>query len=110
MVCHSQGAIHVRNALLDYAPELRERIIVVAIAPGAYMYQETCAQVTHFRNASGWRDFVPRIDREGAARSKETIVDLVSHSDASWFDHSFQSLTYFDSLSRRVNHFLMKSR
>ena len=39
MICHSQGAIHVRNALLDYPPELRKRILVVAIAPAAYIYQ-----------------------------------------------------------------------
>ena len=77
MVCHSQGAIHVRNALLDYPPELRERIIVVAIAPGGYIYQQTCAQVIHYRNASKWRDFVPRIDKKGIARSKETIVDVI---------------------------------
>ena len=44
MVCHSQGAIHVRNALLDYPPELRERILVVAITPAAYIYKVTCAK------------------------------------------------------------------
>lgn len=49
MVCHSQGTIHVRNALLDYPPELRERILVVAIAPGGYIYKETCANLIHYR-------------------------------------------------------------
>ena len=78
MVCHSQGAIHVRNALLIIPPELRERITVVAIAPGGYIYQQTCSQVTHYRNASKWRDFVPRIDKKGIARSKKTIVDVIS--------------------------------
>jgi hypothetical protein len=29
MICHSQGAIHVRNALLDYPPALRDRILVL---------------------------------------------------------------------------------
>ena len=33
------------NALLNYPPELRERILVVAIAPAAYIYKETCAKV-----------------------------------------------------------------
>ena len=77
MICHSQGAIHVRNALLDYPPELRERILVVAIAPAAYIYQETCAKVIHYR-AEWWRDFVPRFDRAGAKREKDTIVTLAS--------------------------------
>ena len=75
MICHSQGAIHVRNALLDYPPELRERILVVAIAPAAYIYKETCAKVIHYR-AEWWRDFVPRFDRAGAKREKDTIVTL----------------------------------
>ena len=98
MVCHSQGAIHVRNALLDYPPELRKRIIVVAIAPGAYIYQQTCAQVTHYRNASIKRDFIPRIDKSGANREKDTVVNLISHPEAAYFDHEFQSLTYQDAL------------
>ena len=106
MVCHSQGVIHVRNALLDYPPELRERILVVAIAPGGYVYRETCAQVTHFRNASAWRDPVPHADKAGAEREKDTIVELVSHVDASWFDHSFQSLTYQSELRDRLRLFL----
>src|SRR5262249_15793909 len=106
MVCHSQGAIHVLNALLDYPPELRKRIIVVAIAPGGYIYQQTCAQVTHSPNASKWRDPIPRIDKEGVARSKETIVDVVSHPDTGWLDHSFQSLTYRPDLERELISFV----
>ena len=106
MVCHSQGSIHVRNALLDFPPELRERIVVIAIAPAAYIYQKTCAQVINYRNASITRDFVPRIDKNGAEREQETIIELISHPDASRFDHEFQSLTYQDALIRRLNGFL----
>ena len=105
MVCHSQGAIHVRNALLDYPPELRERIIVVAIAPAAYIYQQTCAEVTHYRNASIKRDFVPRIDKSGSTREKNTIINLTSHPEAAFFDHEFQSLTYQDAIVRILNQF-----
>jgi RHS repeat-associated protein len=94
MVCHSQGAIHVRNALLDYPTELRERIIPVAVCPAAYIYRKTCAQVTHYRNASARRDFIPRLDKSGAKREIETIINLDSHPEAAFFDHEFQSLTY----------------
>ena len=69
MICHSQGAIHVRNALLAYPPEIRDRILVVAIAPGGYIYKETCAQVIHLR-VNGLRDPIPRIDRKGAEEKK----------------------------------------
>ncbi|MES2273603.1 MAG: hypothetical protein V4487_05390 [Chlamydiota bacterium] len=40
--CHSQGAIHVRNALLDLPKEIANRVIVVAIAPGAIVPRELC--------------------------------------------------------------------
>lgn len=106
MVCHSQGAIHVRNALLDYPPELRERIIAISFNPGAYIYRKTCAQVTHYRNASIKRDFIPRIDKRGAEREKDTIINLISHPDAGFFDHEFQSLTYRRVLIDELNSYL----
>ena len=105
MICHSQGAIHVRNALLDYPPEFRERILVVAIAPAAYIYQETCAQVIHYR-AKWWRDFVPRFDRAGASRGKNLVVTLGSHPDAAGFDHEFMSPTYKESLRWHITNYI----
>ena len=105
MICHSQGAIHVRNALLDYPPELRERILVVAIAPAAYIYKETCAKVIHYR-AEWWRDIVPRFDSAGAKREKDTIVTLTSHPDASGFDHEFMSSTYQEKLQEHIRYYI----
>lgn len=105
MICHSQGAIHVRNALLDYPPELRERILVVAIAPAAYIYKQTCAKVIHYR-AEWWRDFVPRIDADGAEREKESVFTLTSHFAAPAFDHEFMSPTYQESLQRHIRNYL----
>ena len=35
-VTQRQGAIHVRNALLDYVPNLRERILVAAFASATW--------------------------------------------------------------------------
>lgn len=104
MICHSQGAIHTRNALLDYPEHLRNRIIVVAIAPGAYIYPETCAQVIHYRVA---RDIVPRFDQKGMKRSKNTIVELESHPDAPWFDHPFDSPSYLKKLQDHINEYII---
>jgi hypothetical protein len=105
MICHSQGAIHVRNALLEYPPELRERILVVAIAPAAYIYSETCKKVVHYR-AEWWRDFVPRFDREGAKREKSTVITLESHTNAAGFDHEFMSPTYEENLSWHITNYI----
>jgi len=105
VICHSQGAIHVRNALLDYPPELQQRILVVAIAPAAYIYPETCAMVRHYRAKSS-RDKIPRIDKEGARRAKDTIIDLEFHPDAPWFDHDFLSPTYENIIKDSVLQFI----
>ncbi|MEI8364971.1 MAG: DUF6531 domain-containing protein [Parachlamydiaceae bacterium] len=98
--CHSRGAIDTRNALLMYSEEKRKRIIVVAIAPAAYIYEETCAKVTHYRAVS-WRDPIPYIDVFGAERAKHSIVTLTSHPDAPWHDHGFTSETYQDMIQAR---------
>jgi len=105
MVCHSQGAIHVRNALLDYPPELRERILVVAIAPAAYIYKETCADVFHYR-AEWWRDLVPRFDMFGAVRARDTVITLTSHPSAAAFDHEFISPTYQRELRKHITNYI----
>ena len=105
MICHSQGAIHVRNALLDYPPEHRERILVVAIAPAAYIYKETCAKVIHYR-AEWWRDVVPRFDKAGARREKHSIITLASHPKASAFDHEFMSPTYQERLQHHIRRYI----
>ena len=34
-LCHSQGALHLRNALQGLPQEIRDRVIVLAIAPAA---------------------------------------------------------------------------
>lgn len=101
-ICHSQGAIHTRNALLSYPKELRDRILVVAIAPAAYMYPDTCKQVWHYCTESALRDPIPRLDIAGRYRSKDTIRYLPSHKDASLHDHSFQSPTYMGAIKKHT--------
>jgi RHS repeat-associated protein len=91
--CQSQGAIHTRNALLSYNEERRQRISVVAIAPAAYIYENTCRSVVHYR-AEPWRDPIPYIDVMGAWRARNTTVTLRSHSNAPKHDHGLQSPTY----------------
>ena len=104
-ICHSQGAIHVRNGLLSYSPERGERILVVAMAPGAYVYEETCADVLHYR-APASRDPIPRIDRAGALRAGHTIINLESHPNAPWFDHPFQSPTFGEVLQKHLDAYI----
>ena len=95
------GGIHVRNALLDYPDELSQRILLVGIAPAAYPFPETCNNERNYR-AKAHRDPIPRIDRIGIQRAKETIIDLKSHSNAPLHDHCIQSPTYQRELFNRI--------
>jgi hypothetical protein len=106
MVGSSQGIIHLRNALLDYSEDRRRRISVVAIAPAAYVYKRTCRRIKHYRTASKWRDFIPRIDRLGIKREYETIEGLISHTDSPYFDHYINSSTYKSVLKKDLLKFL----
>ncbi|CUI16927.1 putative rhs family protein [Candidatus Protochlamydia naegleriophila] len=98
--CHSEGAIITRNALMTYSEELRKRIIVVAIAPGAYIEDKYAMEVTHYRSK---RDIVPMLDFVGASRCRHSTVVLDPHQDAGWFDHSFDSPTYQDARKYHID-------
>ena len=104
-IAHSQGAIHVRNTLADCPEHVRNKVIVLAIAPAAYIDSNMCHQVIHYR-AKFRYDFIPYLfDGEGAARAQEqgTVFRLKSHPGAGYFgDHSFQSPTYKKFLEQHL--------
>lgn len=102
-VCHSKGAINVRNALLDFPEHLRERIHVIAIAPGAYIDEKLCASVKHYVSE---RDFVPLFDQKGRNACRDTTTILAADPNAPFFDHSFSSPTYAKVLERDISNFV----
>lgn len=103
-ICHSQGVIHVKNALIGYPKHLRERILVVAIAPATYISKSLCADVVHYR-AALWRDPVPYINFIGAWQERHTTVTLRSHPKARLHDHDFQSPTYINFLMKHIDEY-----
>jgi hypothetical protein len=108
MIGHSQGVIHMRNALLDYPLERSSRIFAVGLAPAAYIYDETVGQVRHYRAKSKWGDSVPRIDRMGASRTPSSVIDLPSHSYIPFIDHSLQRNIYKQHLENETNKYISK--
>lgn len=94
---HSRGCIETNIALLRTPKERRNRIVVIAIAPGGYIDKRLCADVMHYRTASS-RDFVPLFDFLGAKREKDTTVILPSARDAPMHDHDLISPTYQDPI------------
>lgn len=69
--CHSQGTVQVRNALETYPQELRDRIIVAAFAPFAYISPKLCKQVNHYVCPS---DAITYRDYKGKRDCRDTIT------------------------------------
>jgi len=101
--CHSQGAIQVRNALLRYPMQKRKRIIVVAIAPAAYIPQTICCAAFHYVSR---RDIVPHFDRRGRRHCADSTIVLTPHRDAAFFDHHFLSPTYRPAIRHHLQEYL----
>lgn len=93
-VGHSQALIHIKNGLMSYPDERRQRILVLAIAPAVYIPKKICKDVFHYR-AKFHRDPIPHVfDLGGAMRCRDTIIELDSHPNAPSWDHAVQSKTY----------------
>lgn len=106
--CHSQGTIHVRNTLEACPQEIRDRIIVVAIAPATIVPKNLCYDSYNYASA---RDPVPYLESiffgffdpnetENSQRLQKILQQrgelllLTPHPEAPMFDHDFQSPTY----------------
>lgn len=109
-VCHSWGAIHVRNALMLFDPERRKQIDVLAIAPGAYIDKDLCRDVMHIINEDATRDFIPRIDQVGFKMALEQgkVLKIRAHAEANDFDHAVLSPTYKEPLNLRIRKYFNK--
>jgi RHS repeat-associated protein len=134
-VCHSQGAIHTKLALLLLPPEQRSRIHVMAIAPAAYIPNELCKSAVNYA-------VQPNINKNPETQTSKLCFDVVpliinyparalahiqyvatperlrqepytynvkflkSHPDAPSFDHAFTSPTYADSIKGKGDRFI----
>jgi hypothetical protein len=110
-ICHSQGAVHTKNALMKLPEEIRNRIIVVAIAPAEVVPRELCYDSFNYASK---KDVVPYgevlygsfcasfIGEEDGtdllniiAENHNQIIWLEPDENATgFFDHDFQSPTF----------------
>lgn len=56
--CHSQGAFHTKNAITSLPQEIRDRIIVVAIAPATVVSKDWCFDSFNYASK---KDMVPTL-------------------------------------------------
>ena len=102
-IAHSRGCLDLRNALRELPPEVRERVCVIAVAPGAYIDDHLCKQVRHLVSPY---DLVPRIDFLGRMRCQNTIVTLKPQSIVT--DHCLTSSVYNEDISKLSYNFHTK--
>ena len=76
-------------------PELRDRIIVVAVAPFKYIDKELCKRVIHLVSKG---DKIAYMDREGMEKNRDTIIFLDPHYDNTFDEHGIEGLTYSKGL------------
>jgi hypothetical protein len=102
-ICHSEGAIIIRNALEKTPKDMRNRIDVIAIAPAAYIDENLCNSRVHYVSN---RDLVPYLDINGYFNNKDSIIKIKPHHDAKFLDHNFDSLTYKDFIKNELDKFI----
>lgn len=121
--CHSQGAIHVRNALQNLPKEIRDRVIVVAIAPAAIISKELCFDSFNYASkndivnygelcwASGFDTMEVGISKtvERLIELRNQLILLEPHPGSTGMDHDFQSLTFRRIIADHIDDYLRRN-
>ena len=121
-ICHSQGALHVRNALARAPKEIKDRVIVVAIAPAAIVTDDLCFRPIHLACKGdvvpyGELSFLsfcddpdrigcPRLLEEGILNRKNDLILLEQHPDATGGMHDFQGLSFQKTLKDIIENYI----
>jgi hypothetical protein len=88
---HSQGVIHMKNALAGFDEESRARINAYGFAPAGRLEEGSCRKIVNYASR---RDFVPLIDPMiNGWKNCSSLTILDPHPEAEFFDHSIDSLT-----------------
>ncbi len=98
-ICHSQGALHVRNALLKAPKYIRERIIVIAVAPAAIVPKHLCHDSINITS----RDFIPHLDLLAKMNgNKKQLYKIQPESGSPLVDHRVSSQTFAPKLTHEI--------
>ena len=106
-ICHSGGAEHVKNALLTSSEVIRQKIIVLALAPSVIVPNELCFRSYNYISR---RDVVTHLDIVGKARYGNELRILDPHPNAKRWDHEFASPTFTDVMEEHVSDYIRKYR
>lgn len=118
--CHSKGAIEIRNELYKTSQEIRDRIIVVAIAPAVVVPSNLCYESYNYVSK---RDIVPHAElaiagaletdefgktplMDLAMENHEELIVLDPHPGATGIDHDFESPTYEGKIKDHIKEYI----
>jgi hypothetical protein len=112
--CHSQGAIHTKNALQSVPKEIRERVIIVAIAPAAIITDDQCYKAYNYASkldkvylAEMMSHSLGDLERaKQALEALEHLILLEPHEGATGLDHNFESPTFLEPVCGRLQQYL----
>ena len=102
-IVHSGGADHLKNALLSSPESVRQRIIVLAIAPSVIIPRKLCYSSDNYISR---RDFVTHLDVFGEMRYGSEVHILEPHPNANFWDHDFLSPTFEEPLKRHIRNYI----
>lgn len=122
--CHSQGTIHVYNALLNSSEELRNRVIVVAIAPAKVIPQRICSasfnyasklDIVHYGELlrGGFfetQEFGTSPRFETLLEDRSELILLDPDPEAKGIDHNFESPTFRKYLIEHLENYLRSNK
>jgi hypothetical protein len=117
--CHSQGAIHTRNALAFVRKEIANRVVVVAIAPAVVVPKETCYRSYNYACKTdivrfGELFFKGFIDMNECAPSKGMLESLEHRQQLILLDgkggtgHDFQNPVFAERIVFHIQDYLTK--
>lgn len=102
LYCHSRGVVDTRNALLTYPKELRNRIKVLAIAPGGFIPRSICASIAHLVCL---QDVVPYLSFLTMLQSIHTTTFVSGNFKTPLKNHSFQNEIYREEIETHYENF-----
>ncbi len=119
-ICHSKGSIDTYNALGKARKEIRDRVIIINIAPGKIIPREMCYEAHNYASEldivhlgelfhAGFFDS----NECGTSRLMEQILEnrkqlilLKPHPDATGIDHGLQSPTFRDPIRGHIQDYI----
>jgi hypothetical protein len=119
--CHSQGAIHVRNQLMLVPQEIRDRVIVIAIAPAAVVSKNICYRSFNYACKT---DIVPdgevifavltspiglQHQLTAALEHRQELILLDAPPDSNGLNHDFQNPVFQEVIKDHINKYIINN-